>query len=182
MIRTICDRLRAGKRVRRLILYTWTNDGKEAENRFTSITFVGANRKHEIDLDLSPLEAMGVLDIRRAVVSIDTRDRTASVPMTIHIVITFCRGLVARATKPPTAAPMARPPVPVSEISKARACTPMPMIGPVYSPPRVKILRKIATTPANRQTPGRGCRRRRHTRHRIPARPMIVPRIGNLLR
>ena len=59
--------LAPGKRVRRLILYTWIEEGDKAENRFASAVFTGPDRKHAVDLDVSSLGAKATLDIRRAV-------------------------------------------------------------------------------------------------------------------
>ncbi|MBT3201926.1 MAG: hypothetical protein HN350_18655 [Phycisphaerales bacterium] len=63
--------LPAGKKVSSLVLYTWTTDGKRAENRFGKVTFEGAKGKFPIDLSLSPPKTRSVkLDIRRAVANV----------------------------------------------------------------------------------------------------------------
>ncbi len=59
--------LPAGKRIGELILYTWTEDGRRAENRFEAVTFEGAKGRHTIDLTLTvPSTCAGRLDLRRA--------------------------------------------------------------------------------------------------------------------
>jgi len=62
-----------GRQVGRLILYTWTEDGRKAENRFTSIAFEGAKDSLPIDLSaeaLAVLSSPGRLDLRRAVANV----------------------------------------------------------------------------------------------------------------
>ncbi len=59
-----------GKRAGRLILYTWTNDGRRAENRFESVAFEGPKGKMPIDLGAAATAAVARaarLDIRRGV-------------------------------------------------------------------------------------------------------------------
>ncbi|MBN1346309.1 MAG: hypothetical protein JXQ73_26715 [Phycisphaerae bacterium] len=64
-----------GKTVQRLILYTWTEDGKLAENRFESVCFEGAKGKYEVDLNVvAPPTCAGRLDLRRAVAYVDGGD------------------------------------------------------------------------------------------------------------
>ena len=61
-------KLPAGQRVGSIVLYTWTEDGKPAENRFESVVFEGPKGKVPIDLTLiAPPSCPGRLDIRRAV-------------------------------------------------------------------------------------------------------------------
>ena len=63
--------LTRGKTVNRLILYTWTEDGKPAENRYESVVFEGSGgKKFPIDLTVAPPATYRArLDIRRAVAS-----------------------------------------------------------------------------------------------------------------
>lgn len=59
------------KTVDKLILYTWTEDGKRAENRFRQLTFEGPAGSLSIDLaDLETPTCSARLDIRRAVVEV----------------------------------------------------------------------------------------------------------------
>jgi len=61
-------KLPPGKPVGRIILYTWTEDGARAENRFEAVTFEGPKGKLAIDLTLiAPPSCPARLDIRRAV-------------------------------------------------------------------------------------------------------------------
>jgi len=51
-----------------VILYTWTNDGQRAENRFRRLQFQGKGKALAVDLSAPPLPTTGAhLDIRRAV-------------------------------------------------------------------------------------------------------------------
>ncbi len=63
-------KLPAGQRVARLILYTWTEDGKDAQNRFEHVVFEGEGAKVEVDLGTLATSAEATLDIRRAVAHI----------------------------------------------------------------------------------------------------------------
>jgi hypothetical protein len=57
-----------GREVERLVLYTWTEDGERAENRFESVTFEGDREVMHVDLDTDmPPSCPGELDIHRAV-------------------------------------------------------------------------------------------------------------------
>ena len=59
--------LARGKKVDRLILYTWTKDGRPAENRYASAVFEGPKGKRPVDLMVTPPEThRATLDIRRA--------------------------------------------------------------------------------------------------------------------
>ena len=61
-------KLPPGRRAARIILYTWTEDGKRAENRFESVTFGGLNGDLPVDLTLTaPPSCPARLDLRRAV-------------------------------------------------------------------------------------------------------------------
>ena len=61
-------KLPPGKRAGRLILYTWTEDGKSAENRFEAVAFEGPKGTVDVDLSLPPPPPCpAALDIRRAV-------------------------------------------------------------------------------------------------------------------
>jgi len=66
--------LPAGKPIAGIILYTWTEDGKRAENRFEEVVFEGPKGRLPIDLaDLSAIQAASSparLDIRRAVAAV----------------------------------------------------------------------------------------------------------------
>ena len=63
--------LPAGNKVDSLILYTWTTDGKRAENRFGEVTFEGPKGKFPVDLTVTPPETYRArLDIRRAVAKV----------------------------------------------------------------------------------------------------------------
>jgi len=56
------------RKVNRLIFYTWTEDGKRAENRFEAVTFEGPKGKLAVDLTATPSPSCAArLDIRRAV-------------------------------------------------------------------------------------------------------------------
>lgn len=63
--------LRPGCRIEQVILYTWTKDGKPAENRFESLALEGPAGRLELSLEqvITPTCA-GRLDIRRAVASV----------------------------------------------------------------------------------------------------------------
>jgi hypothetical protein len=67
--REITFDLPPNRRIRRIVLYTWTEDGKPAENRFTDVTFVG--EKDQVPVALAAAgkagDAGGTLDIRRGV-------------------------------------------------------------------------------------------------------------------
>ena len=66
-----------GKQVGQIILYTWTVDGKRAENRFHEVTLEGPGGKLAVDLQqLSPPPAASVLDLRRAVAKVGPRGET----------------------------------------------------------------------------------------------------------
>ncbi|NQT17977.1 MAG: hypothetical protein HQ582_34820, partial [Planctomycetes bacterium] len=68
---TVTLPLPAGAEVDRLILYTWTEDGQRAENRFAGIAFEGSGGKHVIDLrELSAPTSSARLDLRRAVAEV----------------------------------------------------------------------------------------------------------------
>jgi len=45
-------KLPAGRKVTSIILYTWTEDGKLAENRFESVVFEGAGKTLPVDLNI----------------------------------------------------------------------------------------------------------------------------------
>ena len=68
--------LPAGKQADHLILYTWTEDGKRAENRFEAVSVAGP--KGKMDIDVARLEeptASARLDLRRAAAHVKgTRD------------------------------------------------------------------------------------------------------------
>jgi len=49
--------LPAGQTVEKVILYTWSEDGKPAENRFEAVTFEGAGGKLEVDLSAKAVNA-----------------------------------------------------------------------------------------------------------------------------
>lgn len=60
--------------VDRLVLYTWTEDGKPAENQFAEVVFHGAQGALAIDLrPAAPPSCPGRLDIRRAVAEVAGR-------------------------------------------------------------------------------------------------------------
>lgn len=64
--------LPGGKRIGKLILYTWTEDNKHAENRFEGVWFEGPKGKHAVDLTTtSPPTCPGRLDLLRAVATVD---------------------------------------------------------------------------------------------------------------
>ena len=66
----VCD-LPPEHTVERLILYTWTEDGERAENRFGDLTFEGPAGSLAMDLDdLTAPTCPGRLDVRRAVAEI----------------------------------------------------------------------------------------------------------------
>ncbi|MBM4086404.1 MAG: hypothetical protein FJ272_16585, partial [Planctomycetes bacterium] len=57
-----------GKQVRSVILYTWTEDGAMAENRFESVAFEGRAGAMPVNLEIAaPPTCPGHLDLRRAV-------------------------------------------------------------------------------------------------------------------
>ncbi len=59
-----------------MILYTWTEDGKWAENRFEEVALVGPQGKVNIDLEMKPEPTSPArLDIRRAVATVEGNDR-----------------------------------------------------------------------------------------------------------
>ena len=61
-------KLPPGRPVGRIILYTWTEDGKRAENRFESVVFEGPKGKLPVDLTvIAPPSCPAKLDVRRAV-------------------------------------------------------------------------------------------------------------------
>jgi len=61
-------KLPPGRPVGRIILYTWTEDGTRAENRFEAVTFEGPKGKLAVDRALTvPPSSPAQLDIRRAV-------------------------------------------------------------------------------------------------------------------
>lgn len=63
--------LPAGNKIGSLILYTWTTDGKRAENRFAEVTFEGPKGKLAVDLTVTPPgPCRARLDIRRAVAEV----------------------------------------------------------------------------------------------------------------
>ena len=67
-----------GKQVGQIILYTWTVDGKRAENRFQEVTLEGSGGKLAVDLQqLSPPPTASVLDLRRAVAKVGQRGETS---------------------------------------------------------------------------------------------------------
>lgn len=64
--------LPAGKKVSHVILYTWTEDGAMAENRFESVTFEGRAGTLPVDLNVSvPPTSAATLNLRRAFVQVD---------------------------------------------------------------------------------------------------------------
>ncbi len=57
-----------GQPIGQLILYTWTEDGKPAENRFESLAFESEQRSSPVDLkSAAPMRTPARLDLRRAV-------------------------------------------------------------------------------------------------------------------
>ncbi|MBC8874932.1 MAG: hypothetical protein H8E44_36385, partial [Planctomycetes bacterium] len=69
--------LPAGKQVGQIVLYTWTVDGKRAENRFHEVTLEGPRGELAVDLkQLSPPPTASVLDLRRAVAKVDQGGET----------------------------------------------------------------------------------------------------------
>lgn len=54
----------------KLVLYTWTTDGRPAENRFEVVTFEGPGAKYSVDLKTAGAGRASVLDLRRAVASV----------------------------------------------------------------------------------------------------------------
>ena len=55
-----------------VILYTWTEDGKPAENRFEEVALVGPQGKVNVDLQMKPEPTSPArLDIRRAVATVE---------------------------------------------------------------------------------------------------------------
>jgi len=64
--------LPAGKTVRTIILYTWTEDGRPAENRFERAAFEGSGGSIDVDLEALGLPARrAALDLRRAVAEVE---------------------------------------------------------------------------------------------------------------
>ena len=60
-------KLPAGRKIDRIILYTWTTDGKRAENRYASLELAGPKGRRAIDLSIAaPSSTPCRLDIRRA--------------------------------------------------------------------------------------------------------------------
>ena len=60
--------LAAGRQIGRIIVYTWTEDGARAENRFEAVSFEGPKGTVPVDLSLvAPPTCPGRLDLRRAV-------------------------------------------------------------------------------------------------------------------
>ena len=72
-----------GRKVETMILYTWTIDGKRAENRFSKVEFVGQGVVQPIDLtriNLSGEAVASTLDLRRAVATVEhAKDRNVRV-------------------------------------------------------------------------------------------------------
>jgi hypothetical protein len=61
-----------GKQVGKIILYAWTEDGKRAENRFTSLRFEGGGKTLPVDLGkISSGSTRAKLDLRRAVALVE---------------------------------------------------------------------------------------------------------------
>ncbi len=59
-----------------VILYTWTEDGKLAENRFEEVAFVAPQGKVNIDLEMKPEPTSPAqLNIRRAVATVEGNNR-----------------------------------------------------------------------------------------------------------
>lgn len=59
-----------------VILYTWTEDGKRAENRFQEVALVGPQGKIGLNLEAKPEPTSPArLDIRRAVATVEGNDR-----------------------------------------------------------------------------------------------------------
>ena len=59
-----------------VILYTWTEDGKRAENRFQEVALVGPQGKVNLNLESKPEPTSPArLDIRRAVATVEGNDR-----------------------------------------------------------------------------------------------------------
>ena len=62
--------------VGQVILYTWTEDGKRAENRFQEVAFVGTQGNATLNLEVKPEPSSPArLDIRRAVANVEGNDR-----------------------------------------------------------------------------------------------------------
>lgn len=60
----------------RVILYTWTEDGKPAENRFEEVALIGPKGKVSVDLEVKPEPTSPArLDIRRAMATVEGNDR-----------------------------------------------------------------------------------------------------------
>ena len=62
--------LPSGRRIRQINLYTWTVDGKRAENRFHEVTLEGAQGRISLEMPRPPAPIASVLDLRRAVATI----------------------------------------------------------------------------------------------------------------
>lgn len=61
-----------GKRIGKLILYTWTENTRHAENRFEGVWLEGPAGRHAVDLTATaPPTCPGRLDLRRAVAEVD---------------------------------------------------------------------------------------------------------------
>ena len=69
-------KLPPGNKVHQIILYTWTVDGKRAENRFYAAGFEGPGGKLAVDLQRLSRAAASVLDLRRAAARIGERGET----------------------------------------------------------------------------------------------------------
>ncbi|HOX39318.1 MAG TPA: hypothetical protein PL033_15160 [Candidatus Brocadiia bacterium] len=55
-----------------VILYTWTEDGATAQNRFEALTFEGGNANFAVDMSLpEPPKRRGLLDLSKAVATIE---------------------------------------------------------------------------------------------------------------
>jgi len=66
--------LPVGKTIRTVILYTWTEDGKRAENRFETVRFEGPAGKKDVDLSVKPpATSPARLDLRRAFACVEGR-------------------------------------------------------------------------------------------------------------
>ncbi len=62
--------------VGQVILYTWTEDGKRAENRFQEVALVGPTGKVNVNLEVKPEPTSPArLDIRRAVATVEGNHR-----------------------------------------------------------------------------------------------------------
>ncbi|HID06496.1 MAG TPA: hypothetical protein EYP10_05040, partial [Armatimonadetes bacterium] len=106
-------KLPPGKSISRIILYTWTKDGKRAENRFEAVEFVGKSDTLSINLStIAPPTCPAKLDIRRAVAHVD--GISGGPPKAVVRALAHCNAFLIESSAQVELLPVRTPEIPAS--------------------------------------------------------------------